>query len=221
MMILCLHDVVTTDPSSPWTVTEQEIEDILTRFRGEGYSLAKLDDLHHAPTRSVSVTVDDGRSGALSWLERTAPTLGVTATLFLVTRWLDDPAHVPAREVYSEFGTWEQVARLHEAGHQLGSHSHTHVRLAGLRENEIKYELTWSKARIEQQTGVHPKHFAAPYGSISPLSIREAWAAGYETVASTVPGVNGDLERQTRVLKRTVLRRDWPHLGLLSEEVDV
>lgn len=218
MLILCLHDVVASDPSSPWAVTEREIDAILTRYRERDYVLATLDDLPHAPERSIAVTVDDGRSGALSWLLHSAPDLGLSATVFIVPGWIDDPAGMPDAERYSEFGTWDEVALLLDAGHSVGSHSQTHVRLPGLAEDALRYELRHSRTRIMRRAGIAARHFAAPYGRIDSLVVEAALDAGYATVGSTVPGLNTDHERRSRVLKRTVLRRDRPNLGLADWE---
>lgn len=214
MLILCLHDVVTADPASIWTVTEPEIEAVIGSCRRQGYAFADLDDVPVGPKKSVVITADDGRSGAVSWLLRRAPMLGISATAFVVPGWIDNPHAMPDAERYSDIATWDQVVALREAGHTIGSHSSSHVRLPPLTAARLTSEVVDSKGRIRTAAGVETRHFAAPYGHISDEVVHAVRNAGYQTISSTIPGVNNPQECRAGILRRYVLRRDRPALGL-------
>lgn len=217
MLIVCVHDVVTADPASAWAVTEDELAAVIRACMRQGYEFITLDQRSDATTSSVVLTADDGRSGAVSWLLQQAPELGVSATAFVVPGWIDDPDRMPEGERYSRIATWDEVSALHDAGHDLGSHGMTHVRLPSQTDERVTAEIRDSKSRIASVTGGTVRHFSAPYGRISDRVVREVKDAGYETVSTTIPGVNGPGEMETGILRRVLLRRDQPHLGLPAE----
>lgn len=214
MLVLCVHDIVGPYAEQTWEVAEHDLEHLLTIALERGYSPSTLDDLPEAPDRSFALTVDDGASAAAEWLLRRASTFGIRATVFVVVNWLDDPPPRSPDHAYRGLASWEHVTALADAGHLIGSHSMTHTRLPGLPADRIAHELHASKQRLEAVSGAAVRHFAAPFGRLSPGVIDEAWAAGYVTVNSTVPGVNGPEERRSGVLKRHLLRSDEHGMGL-------
>jgi peptidoglycan/xylan/chitin deacetylase (PgdA/CDA1 family) len=217
MLILCIHDVVAADPASTWTVTEDELAAVIGACTRQRYEFITLDHLSDATASSVALTADDGRSGAVSWLLQKAPSLGVSATAFVVPGWIDDPDLMPEGERYSQIATWDEVAALRDAGHDLGSHGMTHVRLPNQTDERMTAEIRYSRDRIQSATGGTVRHFSAPYGRISEPVVREIKRAGYDTVSTTMPGVNSPDERRTGILHRLLLRRDLPNLGLPPE----
>jgi hypothetical protein len=217
MLILCVHDIVRSATRSAWALTEREIETVLDAYQQHGYSFVTLDHLSRAPERAVAVTADDGRTGAVSWLLRRARALEIGATAFVVPGWIDNPQDMPESERYSTVATWEQVVALHDAGHHIGSHGLSHVRLTRLATDQISHEVRESKLRIAMATGTDVRHFAAPYGWINPTVIKTVRDAGYLTISSTVPGINGHAACRSGVLRRILLRRDRPNLGIPSE----
>lgn len=217
VLVLCVHDVVTSDPASAWAVTDDELTSVLGACRQQGYEFITLDQLDDAIASSAVLTADDGRSGAVTWLLRKAPELGVPATAFVVPGWIDNSERMPEGERYSRIAAWDEVAALRDSGHELGSHGMTHVRLPNQPPEQMTAEIRNSKERIESVTGRRIRHFSAPYGRISDPVVREIRDAGYDTVSTTRPGVNGPDERRTGILRRLLLRRDLPNLGLPSE----
>lgn len=93
------------------------------------------------PAKTVVLTFDDAVGSHLEVVAPRLKELGFGATFFITHAWMNDQDH---------FLTWEQVARLHALGFEIGNHSWTHAgfesprmaaRLAGelaLVENELK-----------------------------------------------------------------------------------
>lgn len=77
----------------------------------------------------------------------------VTATFFVVG------------EVAEEYP--DLVAKVANAGHELGTHGYTHTPLSELNEDSFKTELTNSKAAIERAADVEVRGFRAPNFSIT------------------------------------------------------
>lgn len=61
----------------------------------------------------------------------------------------------------------ELVSRIHDAGHELGSHGHTHTPLYGKSPEWLRGELAASRGAIRDAAGVEPTGFRAPNFSIT------------------------------------------------------
>lgn len=98
----------------------------------------------------VALTFDDGPSESTPELLDVLDSVGVRATFFLVGR---NVRRLPA------------VARkIRAAGHEIGNHSDSHVRLDFRSPEFIYRELALAQESIKQTTGTTPAYFRAPYG---------------------------------------------------------
>src|SRR5207249_1663882 len=70
---------------------------------------------------------------------------------------------VPSHRV---FMSWEDLARLADAGHTIGSHTLSHRRLSAIPESERKREILESSVVLQKRLGVTPRWFAYPFGDI-------------------------------------------------------
>jgi peptidoglycan/xylan/chitin deacetylase (PgdA/CDA1 family) len=151
--------------------------------------------------RELAITFDDGfRSG----LVNAAPLLaehGFRACFFLVTELVSAP---PGRVEWIcrerlhlatplDPLTWDDVERLLELGHEVGSHTGSHPDLAALSHEVLDEEVRGSREELERRLGRAPAHFAAPYGDrarFSPAISAAAREAGYETCLTAMRGLN-------------------------------
>ncbi|HEX9623272.1 MAG TPA: polysaccharide deacetylase family protein [Streptosporangiaceae bacterium] len=215
MLIWCVHDIVPGPARQPWEISDRTLERAISAHLARGYEFVPTDSARWYEPGTILLSVDDGTGGAARWLSGRALDFGLSAAYFAVTGWLDQPPPRSPEHAYRTLASWDDVARLQDVGHLIGSHSQSHVRLAGEPDGRIWQELTSSRERLRAVTGSPVAHFAAPYGSLSPRVMALAGQAGYETVSSTEPGGNlGTGGRLPRVLKRLVLRSDRPALGL-------
>jgi len=127
----------------------------------------------------VGITFDDGY---VSVLEHAVPVLarhGFTATAFVLSEkaggtndW-DEGTPWPLL-------TWPQVGELAAAGLEIGSHSATHVRLAGADSGRLAAEVGGSRDSLRKQTGAEVSGFAYPYGSMDAAAWQAVRDAGYD-----------------------------------------
>lgn len=92
----------------------------------------------------------------------------VTATFFLVGFWVDD---------YTEM-----VAKIDEAGCEIGTHSNTHPDMVKLDKDSVREELTTSIEKIEAVTNKEVKLFRAPFGSYNNQLLDTAEELGLKTI---------------------------------------
>jgi peptidoglycan/xylan/chitin deacetylase (PgdA/CDA1 family) len=111
----------------------------------------------------ITVTFDDGW---VSIYDNGLPIFqkfGVTTTQYVLTSTFDDPNY------FSE----EQVVAIHNAGHEIASHTVTHRDLTKLDAQELVHEITDSKRALSSIIGRQVEHFAVPYGAYNTGVIRE------------------------------------------------
>jgi peptidoglycan/xylan/chitin deacetylase (PgdA/CDA1 family) len=135
--------------------------------------------------RLVGITFDDGYA---SVLDSALPVLrrhGFGATVFAVAALLgrsNEWDEGPAWPLLDDAG----ITDLAAAGVEIGSHGATHVRLAGLPAAQVAAEVRDSMADLAALTGIQPRGFAYPYGSVDPAARRAVRDAGYSYACAVV-----------------------------------
>jgi peptidoglycan/xylan/chitin deacetylase (PgdA/CDA1 family) len=97
--------------------------------------------------------------------------------------------------------TWEQCARLAEAGMEVGAHTLTHPYLTKLAPEAQRAEIAGSFDLIERRLGLRPRGFAYPGGDHDAASLAAAAAAGDWSV-TTLAGENDPATPPHRLRRR-------------------
>lgn len=148
-------------------------------LRGVGAG-ALLDAMRAGRHRGlVGITFDDGYA---SLMEAALPTLlrrGFTATMFIVAGLLGGTNEWDPPPVWPLMSA-DHVRELAAAGMEIGSHTVTHRRLAGADADQLKAELSDSRASLSDLIGTPIRGFAYPYGSMDVAAQRAVRDAGYD-----------------------------------------
>lgn len=159
---------------------------LLSRLGLRGVSLAEL---LRAGERGqarglVGLTFDDGYT---DFLEHAVPVLdryGMTSTLYVVAGRLggsnewDDGPRLPIMDA-------AQVRAVAAAGHEVGSHTMTHPRLAGVDAETLAVEVGRSRYVLEDVLQSEVPGFCYPYGSFDAAAADAVRAAGYDHACVT------------------------------------
>ena len=89
----------------------------------------------------------------------------VHITFFVVGEWVDKYP--------------EAVKKIHDAGHEIASHSNTHPHVNKLSAEKNLEEINLSVSKIEKITGEKTKLYRAPYGEYNNTVIKTAQDNGY------------------------------------------
>jgi len=184
-MVLMYHGVAdeAEDPNHLCVAPSRFAEQLawLKRRGLRGVSIGTLVDAMRAgrPRGLVGITFDDGY---VSVLEAALPELrrhGFTATMFIVS------GRLGGSNEWDEGPRWPlmsagQVRELAAAGMEIGSHSTTHVRLAGLDARQLEAQVADSKASLADLVGAPVRGFAYPYGSMDAAARLAVRDAGYD-----------------------------------------
>ena len=154
------------------------------------------------PRNSLVVTFDDGfknfQDNAVPILER----LGIPATCFVISSRLDDESgEFLSREDLSDLTSSRLVS--------IGSHSVSHVPMAGLSQATLENELGKSKEELSDATGETVDLFCFPYGTLrdfDEISVQGLADAGYQIGCTSINGVNS-LSTNPLKLRRTKI--EW------------
>jgi peptidoglycan/xylan/chitin deacetylase (PgdA/CDA1 family) len=91
--------------------------------------------------------------------------------------------------------TWDEVRIMARSGMEFGGHTVTHPILTTIQTSEeLEFEISQCKRRIEQELQAHVAHFAYPSGQADeiPATAKQAVErAGFETAATTLCGQVG------------------------------
>lgn len=125
----------------------------------------------------VALTFDDGGSSAPAIAER-LERRGWRGHFFVTTDRIGTPGFADA----------DAVRALAAAGHDVGSHSHTHPTYMGrLPAADIGREWKLSRERLGEVLGTPPASAALPGGYLSDAVVTEAARAGYVLLMTSQP----------------------------------
>jgi peptidoglycan/xylan/chitin deacetylase (PgdA/CDA1 family) len=140
------------------------------------------------------LTFDDGRASDYSIAYPLLQGKGIKAEFFVNTATINTTG----------FLTWSKVKEMQREKMSFQSHSHDHVDLTRLTDEELERQLKLSKETLENKVGVAVKFLAAPFGALNSKVVDCALRLGYRAVCSarTLPALPG-----ARNLNRVVIYR--------------
>ena len=117
------------------------------------------------PENYFAITFDDGYQDNLDVAYPILKRYGFTATIFVVPDRVGLPAKWDGVSEHLGFQLlgWDGIRELAGNGIDIGSHTHTHAKLADLSSDRLNWELITSKTMIERELGRQIDLFAFPY----------------------------------------------------------
>lgn len=187
-----------------YTLTQKQFSTQLSWLKQNNFktqllsSIVPVDKLTQSTHKKVVITFDDGH---VSNYYAAAPLLiehGMQGVFFITTDFIGR----------SNMLTKKQVRELSEMGMEIGSHSKTHTFPSLLSFNELQYELTESKKRLEDIIGKEVKLFSNPSGYLHPKLPELAAQTGYNAVCLGNIGRVG-LHSDPFLLPRITIKRAY------------
>ncbi|MGY1591294.1 polysaccharide deacetylase family protein [Geodermatophilus sp. SYSU D00708] len=132
----------------------------------------------------VGLTFDDGYADFLTTAVPVLRRHGMTATVYVVA------GHMGATNSWDTgpqfpIMTADQVRAVAAAGHEVGSHTVSHARLAGADPDVLAAEVTDSRRLLEDVLQAEVPGFCYPYGAYDAAAADAVRAAGYDNACVT------------------------------------
>lgn len=174
-IVLMYHDLYRYDKSESGfqNSTALKYKVSAEAFEAQVHAIVEYLKLSHLPSDYIDFTFDDG---GVSFITIAAPILekyGFKGKFYISTAYIGT----------NGFLSRDQVKELHQRGHYVGSHSHTHPdRMDILSADKIKEEWLISQTILMDILGFSPRLASIPNGYISKQCIDELLKFGIESV---------------------------------------
>ena len=123
----------------------------------------------HSGGGVVSLTFDDGLERQ-EQMARELTERGMAGTFYVLSTRVQAPGYLGQA----------QLARLSQAGHEIGGHTRTHSRLPGLHPDEQRREVCGDRSGLEA-LGFTPRSFAYPFHAVGAASAAVVKECGYSS----------------------------------------
>lgn len=171
-VIVVFHRVNNAYPNNPITCTRAEFERFIAFF-AMFFDVVPLTELLDRLARGVelgstlTITFDDGYLGNATIAAPILAAHALRACFFVSTAFIGSSC-VPwwdrEQGIATQWMNWDHVRGLRAAGHEIGSHTATHVNLGEVVGAEACREIQEGKARLEEELSESSGLFAYPYG---------------------------------------------------------
>jgi peptidoglycan/xylan/chitin deacetylase (PgdA/CDA1 family) len=201
-LVLCYHAVSENWPAD-LSITTRQLREQLELLVERGYRGATFHDAvasMPSPSPIVAVTFDDAFLSVLELAHPILSSLGLRATVFVVTDFADGDQPLQWTGVDRWLGgvheselqglSWRQLEQLADDGWEIGSHTRTHPWLTKLSDDALAKELRGSREACEKALGRPCRTLAYPYGDFDARVAAAALEAGYEAAATLAAALN-------------------------------
>ena len=149
-----------------------------------------------ADGNGIIVTIDDGHQST-----------GEAAEIFLEYGIRPILFVIPDRVEQNHYLDWNQLRNLANKGCSIQSHTMSHLKLTGLSQSDLLFQLDQSKKVIEEKIGRTANMLAVPMGRINHEVSQMAVACGYKTIMTSFTGINSSADDLT-FIKRFQVKQD-------------
>ncbi len=201
----CFHEV-TDDPRStgfqrsgamPFTLSRRAFAEHLDAIAASPWSPRRVTEVEGPGTgRCVLLTFDDGGRSALDAADELSRR-GWRGHFFVVTSRVGSSTFLGAAE----------IRYLHECGHVIGSHSHTHPNIfRELSRAAMMAEWHRSASLLSDLLGVPCETASVPGGEISRSVLESGAEAGFRSLFTVEPRLRPWNVRECRVFGRYIIK---------------
>jgi len=177
-VIVVFHRVNEAYPTDPLTLTNTAFEEF-ARFFARYFEVISLSELLRRLEKggtlapSLTITFDDGYWGNATIAAPILERHGLRGCFFLTTDFIGSD-YIPwwdkQQRIQTRWMSWDQARALRDAGHEIGSHTQTHVDLGTVPTEVAIHEVGGGNERLTRELGENVGLFAYPFGGRDNMS---------------------------------------------------
>lgn len=173
------------DTLKPYCISRKSFLQLINYLEENNYQTFGFDELRvgaHNSQKKVILTFDDCPKHLFDFAIPELQKRKMTAVFYMPT------AHIGGYNTWDKDEGRAQVELMNETdlkelssiGMEIGAHSHHHIRLRGINETKLRFELTESKRVLESILSKEIISLAYPFGSVPANYQQMLSAAGYQ-----------------------------------------
>lgn len=169
-----------------------------------------LDYFEHgepAPDNALVITFDDGYLCNYSRAFPLMAKYGFTGTIFLAGNLLRNEGP-PAAESRQSFMSWEEAREMQTHGWSLQSHGLDHVKMTGLRPEQLRHEIFDSRNLISDKLGRRVDFFCYPFAEFNQEVMDCVRESGYRGACGGPPFYDNGPVSPLAIGRTEILWRD-------------
>jgi len=192
LSILMYHSV--SDSEAFFAVSPKRFEQQMHYIRDAGFDCvfaSEIGERMHAGklANTVCVTFDDGYEDVYTNAYPVLKSLGIKATVFLITNEIGGSYTNSEGRKFPLLGRGQIAEMLGSGLIEFMPHGHTHRKLHGLAPHEQEKEITLSRDAVRNLTGSIPRVFAYPRGRTTPAIAELLKRLGFGLAVGVIPGL--------------------------------
>lgn len=159
-------------------------------LRQNGYETitlaALLDHLESGtplPPKPIVLTFDDGYDNSYSQAYPVLRSYGFTGVFFVLTDLLGQPG----------YATWPQITEMSQNGMDIQAHGRTHADLAISSAEDVTWQITGSRAALEEKLGRPVQFYCYPSGHYTARTVALLRAQGFRAAVTIAYGATHTL----------------------------
>ena len=176
-LIVAYHSIDTGGAKPHLEISPGDFKRHLLYLRSRGYSFLRFSEPPRPERKNAFIYFDDGFKSVKENAHPILKRLGIPATLFITTDYLDQKSE---ERLYMN---WEEVKSISDI-FEFGSHAVSHRKLNKIPLGEAREEMARSKKIIEERLGRNVAAFSYPYGRSLPELEKIAHELGYRVTTA-------------------------------------
>lgn len=168
-VVLMYHSV--GDNSEFFTVSAADFEKQMAYLAKNNYhvlsvskAIGLLENGQELPAKTILITFDDGYKDNYDYVFPVLKKYGFSATIFIATDSVGN-VRTTTKGITLPILNWQQIKEMADSGIvEFFPHSHTHLKLDLISDEDVRYEVHTSKNILENELGKKMVNFAYPFG---------------------------------------------------------
>lgn len=199
---LMYHDVYETNPLESGFTRERDLpyKVSLSSFRNQVMAISAYCRQHNINKESIVFTFDDGGSSFYYLIASVLEDFGYRGRFFITTQFIDRP----------NFMTKEEIIRLEERGHVVGSHADSHEHFYNLSIEQVQQEWTNSVSILSNILGHPIVEASIPNGDTSEIVLNKAYKVGLREIYTSRPTTRVFTYNSMKLYGRYVILSNTP-----------